>query len=273
MNLFHFRYRDRLALLASGVLEPLEAAWVSKHVTGCDSCRAELSDWKRFTASLGANASADRDLPISSAALRTRVLARIRSESAPPVRARFGEVAPALSALGLVGIGLVSGVLITQIFSSAADSPVASSIEAAAEVERIEAGVELSANDAAFYERLEKTQLRANAARYLAEAQDVLIQVTAAADCPESPRDSVDVTRESQESRTLLKRRAALVSGSGETLMAARGVMEEVEGLLQQVAELPHCTRRTDVAAIARKVDRRNLMMKIEMVSQELAAP
>jgi hypothetical protein len=49
--------------------------------------------------------------------------------------------------------------------------------------------------------------------------------------------------------------------------------MEEVEGVLQQVADLPQCTRRTDVDAIARKVDRRNLLMKIDMVTQELAAP
>ncbi len=132
---------------------------------------------------------------------------------------------------------------------------------------------ETSLNDIAFYERLEKTHVRANAVRYLAEAQDVLIQVTAAADCPDSPRDSVDVRREAQTSRSLLKRRAALVSGSEGTLVAAQGVMEEVEGVLQQVAELPHCTRRTDVDAIARKVDRKHLLMKIDLVSQELAAP
>ena len=100
-----------------------------------------------------------------------------------------------------------------------------------------------------------------------------LVQVRAAADCPDSTKDNVDVTREAQTSRKLLKRRAALVSGSGETLLAARGVLEEVEGLLQQVAELPQCTRRSDVDAIARRVDSRNLLMKIDMVAQELAAP
>ena len=130
------------------------------------------------------------------------------------------------------------------------------------------------ANDTAFYERLEKTQVRADAARYLAEAQDVLIQVTAAAvDCPDSPKDSVDVAQEAQTSRTLLKRRAALVSGSLGTLVAAQGVMEEVEGLLQQVADLPQCTRRSDVDAIARTVDRRHLLMKMDLVAQELGAP
>ena len=95
----------------------------------------------------------------------------------------------------------------------------------------------------------------------------------AAADCPDSPRDSVDVTVEALTSRSLLKRRAALVSGSRGTLVAAQGVMEEVEGVLQQVAELPKCTRRQDVDAIARTVERRNLLMKIDLVAQELVAP
>ena len=55
-------------------------------------------------------------------------------------------------------------------------------------------------------------------------AGQLVIQVTSAADCPDSPKDSVDVTREAQTSRLLLKRRAALVSGSEATLVAARGV-------------------------------------------------
>jgi hypothetical protein len=170
-----------------------------------------------------------------------------------------------MGALGLVAIGLAAGLLATRVSAPPGEGiSVPTSLEGPGET---------SLNDIAFYERLERTHVRANAVRYLAEAQDVLIQVTAAADCPDSPRDSVDVGREAQTSRSLLKRRAALISGSEGTLVAAQGVMEEVEGVLQQVAELPHCTRRTDVDAIARKVDRKHLLMKIDLVSQELAAP
>ncbi len=267
MNLLHFRYRDRLGLLASSALEPAEAEWVLKHTETCGACRAELALLKQTTMVLVEDAALDRPLPISSEALRTRVLARIRSEAARPAARSVWSFAPAMGGgLGLVGVGLVAGLLVSRF--APAPAPVFPP-----EIRHLQASADTAANDAAFYERLEKTHTRANAARYLAEAQDVLIQVTAAADCPDSPTDSVDVAREAQTSRTLLKRRAALVSGSGETLMAARGVMEEVEGFLQQVADLPKCTRRTDVNAIARKVDRKNLLMKIDMVSQELAAP
>jgi len=164
-----------------------------------------------------------------------------------------------------VGIGLLAGVLLNR-----SSGPVSGPAPAHAP---LQSSADTATNDAAFYERLEKTHTRANAARYLAEAQDILIQVRAAADCPDSPKDSVDVTVEAQTSRTLLMRRAALVSGSRGTVVAAQGVMEEVEGVLQRVAELPKCTRRKDVDAIARTVDQRNLLMKIDLVAQELVAP
>jgi hypothetical protein len=262
MTFLHFRYRNRLGLLASASLEPAELDWVLKHTADCDWCRKELAELRETSARLLADAAIDRPLPISSAALRTRVFARIRPDFPQRVERSAWRFPTALTAVGLVGAGVLAGVLAAKFPWLPRPS-----------VAQVETFTDTSVNDAAFYERLERTHLRANAARYLAEAQDVLIQVTAAADCPDSPKDSVDVTREAQTSRTLLTRRAALVSGSGETLTAARGVMEEVEGVLQQVADLPKCTRRRDVDAIARKVDQRNLLMKIDMVSQELAAP
>jgi hypothetical protein len=264
MTLFHFRYRRRLGLLASSSLDPREADWIRRHLADCASCHAEFAELSRLASALQADAALDRPLPISSEALRTRVLARIRTSPRSASRPAW-SLAPAMSALGLVGIGLAAALLVNR-FSAPLSEP--------AQVHApLRASADTALNDAAFYERLEKTHTRANAARYLAEAQDILIQVRAAADCPDSPKDSVDVTREAQTSRTLLRRRAALVSGSQGTLLAAQGVMEEVEGVLQRVAELPKCTRRKDVDAIARTVDQRNLLMKIDLVAQELVSP
>lgn len=264
MTFLHFRYRQRLGLLALSSLDAHEADGVLKHVADCASCQAEFAELSKLASALRADAALDRPLPISSGALRTRVLARLRTSS-PESAARASRLAPAMGALGLVGIGLLAGVLVTR--------PSGPTSESAPAHRPLQASADTAVNDAAFYERLEKTHTRANAARYLAEAQDILIQVRAAADCPDSPRDRVDVTVEAQTSRTLLKRRAALMSGSRGTLVAAQGVMEEVEGVLRQVAELPKCTRRKDVDAIARTVARRNLLMKIDLVAQELVAP
>jgi hypothetical protein len=261
MTLLHFRYQSRLGLLAASVLEAHEAQWVLKHTESCGSCRTQLLELKRTVETLAADAALDRPLPIPSAALRTRVLARVHAEAARPAHRPAWTLTSLMAAVSLAGIGLA--VIQTRMSSPAPDPVTASTVEWS----------DTAANDNAFYERLAKTHTRANAAKYLSDAQDILIQVAAAADCPESPQDRVDVTREAQISRTLLTRRAALVSGSEDSLVAARGVMEEVEGFLQQVAELPQCTRRSDVNAIAERVDRRHLLMKIDMVTQELAAP
>ncbi len=270
MNFPHFLHRRRLGLLAAGVLDSPEKARVAEHAAACASCRTELTALETVSALLQADAAIDRSLPISSEALQTRVFARLRSNPKPaPTAPAFGFAA-ALSAAALVGLGMLAGILATRLMTPAERPAGHVASGGAPGLERF---ADTAINDAAFYERLEKTQLRANAARYLTDAQDILVQVRAAADCPDSPRDSVDVTREAQTSRRLLRRRAALVSGSGETLLAARGVMEEVEGMLQQVAELPQCTKRSDVDAIARRVESRNLLMKIDMVAQELAAP
>jgi len=267
MTFLHFRFTRRLGLLAAGVLNPTEASFVRSHIESCPSCRTELQGLERADAALRADAAIGRALPISSEALQTRVFARLReAPSSRPVVPAW-SLASSLSAAGLIGIGLLAGILaarLAPLVPEVAPVPVGVSLEDAGET---------ASNNDAFYARLEKTHLRADAARYLEDAQDVLVQMRAAADCPDSPQDSVDVAQEARTSRTLLKRRAALVSGSGETLLAARGVMEEVEGLLQQVAELPQCTRRSEVAAIARNVERKNLLMKIDMVAQELAAP
>ncbi len=277
MNLGHLIYRDRVGLLAAGVLDPVEAAKVSGHVANCPTCRLELDVLKRTAEALRADAAFERPLPISSEALRTRVLARIHASPQSAPAAPAFSFATAFSAAALVGVGLLAGILATRMMTPVpADiSVVAVDPEAGAADTTVPdtTVTDTTVNDAAFYERLENTQVRANAARYLADAQDILVQVRDAADCLESSQDSVDVAREAQTSRKLLRRRAALVSGSGETLMAARGVLEEVEGLLQQVADLPQCTRRSDVDAIARKVDSKNLLMKIDLVAQELEAP
>ena len=265
MNWFHFRYRDRLALLASSSLEPKEANEVRGHVRECASCAAELASLSALFSTLAEDAAVDRPLPISSEALRTRVFARIREAERSPVPDPAFRHSPAVMTLGLAGALVIGSVLFKSVSTPAP--------ELSATPAPLVASAETASNDAAFYERLEKAQTRVNAARYLAEAQDILVQVSAAADCPDSPRDSVDVEREARTSRRLLTRRAALVSGSRGALSAAQGVMEEVEGVLQQVADLPKCTRRQDVDAIAKAVDRRNLLMKIDLVTQELAAP
>jgi anti-sigma factor RsiW len=48
----HEKIRELLALLAAGVLEPHEEKQVMDHLRSCESCGAELEDWKLLAGGL-----------------------------------------------------------------------------------------------------------------------------------------------------------------------------------------------------------------------------
>jgi hypothetical protein len=118
--------------------------------------------------------------------------------------------------------------------------------------------------------RLERNVAREQAVRYLNEAQDVL--VTMAAEPRDCDRETgrVDVADESRRSRELLARRALLVELDRENVAPARGVIEDVEHVLREVASLEACVRAGDVERVRQDVERRRLLMKIRLMSREL---
>jgi hypothetical protein len=118
--------------------------------------------------------------------------------------------------------------------------------------------------------RMERTVTREQTARYLDEAQDLLLTVTAPRPCARETR-RVDVEQEAERSRELLARRALLVGTTGDDDVAsARPVLRDVEYMLREVASLPSCAREQDLQAIQREMSRRNLMLKIDLMTREL---
>jgi hypothetical protein len=117
--------------------------------------------------------------------------------------------------------------------------------------------------------RIERNLAREHAARYLSEAGEVLVSVAATGvDC--DPADErLDVGRAPERSRELLERRALVVVG-GEAVASARGVLDEVELALREVAELPSCVKRRDVERLRREVEDRQLLMRIRLMTREL---
>jgi hypothetical protein len=118
--------------------------------------------------------------------------------------------------------------------------------------------------------RMERRLARDSAARYLDEAQDLLVTVSAhPADC-EKEHGRIDVGEEARRSRELLEKRALLVGLGGEEVASAQPLLDDVEGLLREVAALPACVRADSLEAIHRQMERRNVLMKIDLVTQEL---
>jgi hypothetical protein len=245
MTLLHGRWQLRVSLLASGDLEPGLIGATERHLAGCPACRADLAAAHELLALLEHDAVRNAELPIPLSALVTRTRARLHGTEP----ARLAWLWPALGA---------AATLLALLTIPAPPPPVT----------REPALAEAVPEDA--LRRMESSVAREQAARYLTDAQAVLIQVSATpADC-DRKQDRVDVGEEARRSRELLARRALLFDLEKDDVAVARGVVEDVDLMLREVAALDACVRRKDLGAIHSALQRRRLLMKIDLTTREL---
>jgi hypothetical protein len=254
-GLFHRRWAERTSLLALDALDAREAAAVRAHAEGCGECAAELGRLRRTLELAALDPVREAEPPLPPPALLARVNARLdelaRAESLPRRRAAWLVPAGALAA------GLAALFLLRPTTPGRPSAPVTVAERPAAIPEEM-------------LGRMERTVNREQTARYLDEAQDLLLTVAAPRPCTRQTR-RVDVEQEAERSRELLARRALLVGAGGDGDVASvRPVLRDVEYVLREVASLPSCARERDLQAIQREVSRRNLLMKIDLMTREL---
>jgi hypothetical protein len=253
MMLAHLRLRRRLALLAAGVLDGRQRDETRAHVDACARCRREYTSLRALVRAIEADPvrSAEPEMPIS--ALLDRVERQLdRTPVARPGPAVGWLLAlPAAAAVVMVLLG-------TELRPRLGREPAAPTPAPAAKV------------PAEVLDRLERNMAREHTARYLSEAQDVLLAVAATGiDC-DREEDRVDVGEAPDRSRELLARRALLVESRPDAVASAQAVLDEVELTLREVADLPSCVRRRDLERLRQEIDRRQLYMRIRLMTREL---
>jgi hypothetical protein len=261
----HGRWRRRVALLAAGALDADESRSALSHAESCPSCAQDLAHMRSVLALVAADPLRGAEPPIPLGALMARVNARLDEEARP--RPVWRPLLGGAGALAAVVLGVLvlraphSGAppLSTAGAPSRAASPPAS---AAVEAEPLIPADALR--------RLEHTLERDRAARYLSDAQDVLVTVAAAPQRCTRRRGAVEVGAEAERSRDLLARRQLFVESDGSATAAARDVLDDVEEMLREVAALDPCARPEDLEAIRGEITRRHLLMKIDLVTREL---
>jgi len=255
----HLRLRRRIALLAADVLDGREREDALAHVERCARCQGELAELRVLVDALEQDPlrAAEPDVPLAV------MVARVEREVAralltPERRPRWWLVAlPAACAL------LAVAVLVPTLVERARRPPQA----ARAAIPPSEASP-LVAEDA--LRRIERNLARENAARYLSEAGELLVAVAAKGpDCDRSD-GRLDVGEAPERSRELLERRRLVLEPAGEAVAGARGVLDDVEMALRDVAELPSCVKRRDVDRLRESVERRQLLMRIRLMTREL---
>jgi len=258
----HLRLRRHVSLLAAGLLAGRERDQALAHVAACAACRAEHHAEREqlgaVVAALARDPLRSAEPHVPAAVLVVRVARAVDAARVPDGRKHFWLVAlPAAAAL--VALAFVLPPL-AQRFRP---DPVAARVT----IPPAEASP-LLAEDA--LARIERNLAREQAARYLSEAGEVLVTVAATGvDCDRKD-DRLDVGAAPERSRELLEKRRLVVDEGGEAVASARGVLDDVELALRQVAELPACVKRRDVELVQKDVEERQLLMRIRLMTREL---
>jgi hypothetical protein len=268
MTFLHEAWRRRVSLLASGVLDGADEATTLAHVEACLDCRAELRSLRGVLDLLARDPVRHAAPGVSVQSLLARVDAQLdREQTAPPARApwAFGRLSPWWSALAAAAAVVALVALPRQPRSPGPVAhPSPGSVEKAATLP------ESTTVSGEVLDRLEGHVARQHAARYLSEAQDVLVTVAATSRDCERDGGRVDVGDQARRSRDLLARRTLLVEMDRDEVASVRPVLEDVEEMLREVAALESCARRGDLEAIHREMTRRHLLMKIDLMAGEL---
>ena len=256
MTLLHGRWRREVSLLAAGALEGREREAAERHAAACAECAADLSALRTALAVAAADEACAAEPPVAAEWLRARVHARL--DAAEPAAARRPRRA------WMAGLATAAAVVAAVIVSRPGSAPGPEAVSSPLP----SAETRIAVSDEAL-DRMERTMARERTARYLEEAQDVLVTVSAPHRCDRRTQH-VDMGEETRRSRELLARRAQL-DLDGSAALTAGPVLDDVEEVLREVASLENCARRRDVEAIHRHLERERLLMKMELMTRELA--
>ena len=255
----HLRLRGRVGLAAAGALEGRERDEMLAHIERCRRCREEHAELSAVVAAIQSDPlrSAEPDLPL--AVLVARVEREVeRALVTRERRPRVWLVAlPAAAAV--VAVALVTPKVVARLRG---ETPPARAAIPPAEA------TPLVSEDA--LRRIERNLARERAARYLSQAGEVLVAVAATGSDCDRKDGKLDVGAAPERSRELLEKRQLVVEAGGEAVASARGVLDDVEMALRDVAELPSCVKRHDVERVRRDVERRQLLMRIRLMTREL---
>lgn len=111
---------------------------------------------------------------------------------------------------------------------------------------------------------------RNNTARYLNETRAVLVtllDVNIPCDA-----EKVDISLERAKAVELLRRQRLIAAELRRMpLSRAEGVCNDLEGLLLEIASLGDCTRDEEIRTLRDAVEKRQILVRMELLSQELA--
>lgn len=257
----HLRLRRRVALLAMGALEGDEGEATLAHIEACPECKAEFQGDRTLLDRMAADPVRQAAPSFHDDALVALVQARVEGAlKRPKVLMGWRLVALPVAAAAVFAVSWLS--LRPFPFFRPGPHP-ASQHAALPDSTVLQVPEELVS-------RMERRVAREQMARYLNDAQDVLVTVASLRRHCEDASRALDVIEETRRSRELLFRRLYVDDVQRRDLLAAAPLLDDVEELLRDVAELPSCVRPGDLQAIRKRMTEGRVLMKIDLMAREL---
>ncbi len=255
----HLVLRRSVALAAAGALEGRERERTLAHVERCRRCSAEYAELRAVVAEIESDPLRTAEPEVALAV----VVAQVERGVERALLTRQRQPRAWLVALPAAAAVVAVAFLVPRIVERFRTVPP----PARAEIPEAET-TPLVSEDA--LRRIERNLAREQAARYLSQAGEVLVAVAATGSDCDRKDGKLDVGAAPERSRELLEKRQLVVEAGGEAVASARGVLDDVEMALRDVAELPSCVKRRDVERLRQDVERRQLLMRIRLMTREL---
>ncbi len=252
-RLLHHHHQRATALLATGALTGRERDRAVRHLHGCAACRAEHEALRAALDAIPRDEHLWSEPPLAAGALAARVRAQLDARAAAARAPRWRLVAGAASLVACAALAM----MMTMPGGERAAAPGTSVAEPQAAV------------SPELLDRIERNLAREQAARYLDDAQALLVAVATPIDAGH-PGGTLDLADETARSRVLLERRALLVDLDHDAVAGARPLLDDVSDVLREVAELPAAVRRSDLRPVQDEIRRRRLIMKADLLAREL---
>lgn len=236
------------------------------HLTQCSVCASAYADLERLTGALRVNEAFPQEDSVNWDQV-ARATVRRAMEPAPSFVANWGErlrrlipapmpswAAAAAGVVLLVAAGLMAGR-----FTGGGPAPLIPDNGEMASVFVPEANID----------NLTVSLARQNTAEYLRQTRAVLVSMLDVnIDCD---KGKVDVSAERAKATELLRRQRLIATELHRMPLArAQGVCDDLEKLLLEVASLADCTRSDEIQSIRDLVEKRQILMRMELLGQEL---
>lgn len=244
--------KEQLVLYAERELSPDESLKVQIHLESCPDCREELAKLERIRTSL-----ADPDLFLPETVrwefLPQQIAARSQAGGRSPrwIPSNFGSWAWAAS-LG------ASFLLVVALIGRFHQSTLVPAV-----------GGERPGNQE-FVRLVESVHARDATARYLAECQDLILNVMRAEQS--CTGEKYDVSLEIARARELLQRKRMLDPELRDPRVArAKELCDELETILMNLSTAETCESRDAMKSLEHFIQREQLLLRINLVRSELS--